>query len=100
AVTRGESPCSPRIAAMLLRRLASGAARQADADGQDLTPREREVLGLIARGLSNKQIAAQLCIEVPTVKNHVHRILEKLAVRRRSDAAAWLRRRHAVGPPA
>jgi DNA-binding NarL/FixJ family response regulator len=46
---------------------------------------------LIDQGLTNREIATQLCIEVSTVKNHVHNILEKLNVHRRSQAAAILR---------
>jgi DNA-binding NarL/FixJ family response regulator len=56
-----------------------------------LTSRELEVVDLIDRGLSNKEIASRLSIEVPTVKNHVHNILEKLGVHRRADAAARMR---------
>ena len=59
----------------------------ADVD-QRLTRREREIVGLIGKGLSNKEIAGSLRIEVPTVKKHVHHILEKLSVRRRTDAVA------------
>ena len=66
-----------------------------------LTPREAQILDLIEEGLSNKEIGVRLCIEVATVKNHVHNILEKLNVRRRAEAAAHLRRAtgrsHAVG---
>jgi len=57
----------------------------------NLTARERQVLRLIDSGLSNKEIAQQLRIELATVKNHVHNILEKLQVRRRGAAAAVLR---------
>ena len=53
-----------------------------------LTLREREIVALVGRGLSNKEIARELCIELPTVKNHVHRILDKLGVSRRAEAAA------------
>ena len=56
-----------------------------------LTPREAEILALVDSGLSNKQIALELCIEVATVKNHVHNILAKLQVSRRSEAAAVMR---------
>jgi two-component system nitrate/nitrite response regulator NarL len=59
----------------------------------DLTPREGEILGMIELGLSNKEIARDLRIEVGTVKNHVHNILEKLNVRRRNQAARQLRAR-------
>jgi DNA-binding CsgD family transcriptional regulator len=55
----------------------------------ELTPREREVLALIAGGLTNKEIGAQLCIELPTVKNHVRNVLRKCGVRGRVEAALW-----------
>jgi DNA-binding NarL/FixJ family response regulator len=94
AVLRGEMVCSPRVAAALMRRVGTLArSRSAEADATDLlTAREREVVGLIDRGLSNKEIAALLCIEVSTVKNHIHNALEKLGVSRRGQAAAMLRR--------
>ena len=59
-------------------------------DYSDLTPRELEILELIAKGYSNQKIADHLYIEVGTVKNHVHNILNKLDVRTREDAAAYL----------
>lgn len=92
SVSRGEVPCPPRLAARLLTHLSVLAARGPllPSEGR-LTKRELEVVDLIDRGLSNKEIARQLCITVPTVKNHVHRILEKLQLDRRADAAAWVR---------
>jgi DNA-binding CsgD family transcriptional regulator len=54
--------------------------------------REREIVSLIDDGLSNKEIGHRLHIEVATVKNHVHSILEKLHVTTRAEAAAQLRR--------
>jgi DNA-binding NarL/FixJ family response regulator len=59
----------------------------------DLTPRESEILQRIELGLSNKEIARDLRIEVGTVKNHVHNILEKLHVSRRNQAVRRLRAR-------
>jgi DNA-binding NarL/FixJ family response regulator len=90
---RGELPCSPRVAGTLLRRVATLAAdRRPQRPGVRLSRRELEVVQLIDDGLSNKEIAQYLCIELATVKNHVHNVLEKLQVRRRSEAAAWMRR--------
>lgn len=91
SAARGEALCSPRMTATLLRRVAALAAERAPARSERLTPREREILELIDSGLSNKQIARKLCIEVATVKNHVHNILEKLQVGRRAEAAARVR---------
>jgi DNA-binding NarL/FixJ family response regulator len=89
---RGEVPCPPRLAAVLLRHIRVLAAeRPAALQAPGLTPRELDVVGLIDLGLSNKQIARRLCIQVPTVKNHVHRILGKLQLDRRADVAAWVR---------
>jgi ATP/maltotriose-dependent transcriptional regulator MalT len=66
-----------------------------------LTARERQIVQLIAQGLSNKEIGSQLFIEVATVKNHVHNILEKLQVTRRGEAVARLRlvEGEAAAPP-
>jgi two-component system nitrate/nitrite response regulator NarL len=89
---RGEVLCSPRVAASLFRRLAAHVqtTRQRPPEAA-LTSREQDIIALIDRGLSNKEIARQLKISLPTVKNHVHSILEKLQVRRRGAAAALLR---------
>ena len=90
---RGEMDCSPRLAGRLAERVAKLAV-QLDTRQSDphLTARESEVVALIEEGLSNKQIARQLSIELSTVKNHVHRILEKLEVSRRGEVAARARR--------
>jgi two-component system nitrate/nitrite response regulator NarL len=92
SVTRGEALCSPRMSALLIRRVAkSGTEPLGERPRRRLTSRELEVVRLIDRGLSNKEIARQLQIRVPTVKNHIHSILEKLQVRGRGEAAAWVR---------
>ncbi len=89
---RGELLCSPRVAAALRERLTSLADGQESLETEPhLTSREREILALVEQGLSNKDIARQLGIEVPTVKNHVHNVLDKLRVHRRGQAAARLR---------
>lgn len=87
---RGEAHCSPRITAALLERLATPTAALAGPGTAALTVREREIAEMLRFGLSNKEIAARLRIEVTTVKNHVHNILEKLHVRRRAEAAVVL----------
>jgi two-component system, NarL family, nitrate/nitrite response regulator NarL len=92
SVACGESPCSPRTAAALLRRVGVlSAQREPPGPPDGLTARESEIAGLIARGRSNKEIARELYIEISTVKNHVHHILEKLGVGGRAEAAARVR---------
>jgi len=86
---------SPKIAAAMMERLSDLAQMFSDVensvtDDAGLTPRELEVLELIGEGLTNQQISEQLVIEVGTVKNHVHSILEKLNVGSRGEAAAYL----------
>jgi two-component system, NarL family, nitrate/nitrite response regulator NarL len=93
-VARDELPCSPRVAAVLNRRVATLATerRKTGLAESRLSRRELEVARLIDQGLSNREIARRLSIEIGTVKNHVHSVLDKLGVRSRADAAAWLRR--------
>lgn len=88
----GELRCPPKIAASLLHQVGALSADKSilEEPGR-LTPREMEIAHLIDLGLSNKEIATKLFIEVSTVKNHVHNLLEKLNVRRRGEAAARLR---------
>jgi DNA-binding NarL/FixJ family response regulator len=88
SITRDEMICSPRVAAMLFRRLSRAATRETlKTDGHPrLSGREREILELIDAGLSNKEIAQRLHIQLSTVKNHVHHILQKLGVNRREEA--------------
>lgn len=98
SAARGELRCSPAMAATLLRRVANLASAQPSAP-TNLTRREQEIVDLISEGLSNKQIAARLFIEVPTVKNHIHSILEKLGVRTRAEAAAKCHSRMTLPDP-
>lgn len=91
-VAAGESLCSPRVSAILLRRLSALASqRQPTAKELVLTSREIQILRLLEMGLSNRDIAEQLCIAVHTVKNHVHSLLAKLGVSTRAQAAALAR---------
>ena len=91
-VSRGEAHCSPQITAALLRRVAVLAAeRRVEGCPGNLTPRQLEIVRLIGDGLSNKEIAQRLCIELSTVKNHVHSALEKLGTHQRAEAARLVR---------
>jgi DNA-binding NarL/FixJ family response regulator len=90
AVHEGCTPCSPAVVASVLARITVlEEMRTTDPTPRSVEPltlREREVLGLLAAGLGNKEVGRRLCITVQTVKNHVHRILEKLQVHRRREA--------------
>ena len=90
-VQAGDALLAPSITRRLVERFAprpgSGQARPAvHADLSDLTPRELEVLRLVAHGLSNAELAAQLCLSEATVKTHVARIFAKLQLRDRAQA--------------
>src|SRR4030095_7312285 len=91
AVMHDGFACPPGATASLLRGFAAGTSARAPAPGDALTRREREIVSLIDAGLSNKEIALELVIEVATVKNHVHNILDKLQVTSRAAAAARVR---------
>jgi NarL family two-component system response regulator LiaR len=86
AAHRGETIIDPSAAARLVRAIAGGGA-SARAEAGRLTPREHEVLELIARGQSNKRIALALGISEKTVKTHVGHVLAKLGVTDRTQAA-------------
>jgi DNA-binding NarL/FixJ family response regulator len=87
AADRGESLISPRIASCLVRRLREPDTLDVSLTGEALTPRELEVLDLLARGLDNSEIAQALYLSQHTVKNHVSSILIKLQVENRIQAA-------------
>jgi DNA-binding NarL/FixJ family response regulator len=84
-VAAGDSLLSPSVTRIVIDRLARQPAPEAGSSERldELTPREREVLDLLARGLSNHEISAALVIEESTVKTHVKRILTKLGLRDR-----------------
>jgi len=98
-VAAGGAFCSPGVSAILLRRLSTLAAQKAPVESElVLTAREAQILRMLEMGLSNRDIGAQLCIAVHTVKNHVHAVLTKLGVSSRAEAAARYRAmRHAEG---
>jgi len=94
AVAAGETVCSPHVANLAFARM-SALARQANATGtnqpQYLTRREQDIIESIEKGLCNKEIAVRLGIEVSTVKNHVHNILDKLKLQDRRSAARYVK---------
>jgi DNA-binding NarL/FixJ family response regulator len=90
AAAAGEAPLAPRAASELL------AERHETRPASGLTPREREVLAMVAQGLPNKLIARRLEISEKTVKAHLTRIFERLGVSDRTQAALWAQR-HRLG---
>jgi DNA-binding NarL/FixJ family response regulator len=90
AAAVGEAPLAPRAASELL------AERHETRPASGLTPREREVLAMVAEGLPNKLIARRLEISEKTVKAHLTRIFERLGVSDRTQAALWAQR-HRLG---
>jgi DNA-binding NarL/FixJ family response regulator len=90
-VAAGDSLLSPSVTSRVIARMAHQPAPDATRDARlaELTPRERQVLELVARGLSNAEIAATLVIEESTVKTHTKRILAKLGVRDRVQAVIF-----------
>jgi two-component system, NarL family, response regulator LiaR len=96
AAHAGEALLDPSVAARLVDAIAQAPASD---PGERLTPREREVLELIAQGRPNKLIARELEISEKTVKAHVGRVLEKLGVSDRTQAALYAVRTGLVPPP-
>jgi two-component system nitrate/nitrite response regulator NarL len=92
-VYAGEAMIAPAMAVKLLKEFATTPARAPTPEEEDLTEREREVLQLVARGLSNKEIATHLALSPHTVKAHLRTILDKLHLRSRAQAAAWAAQR-------
>jgi two-component system NarL family response regulator len=100
-VVRGQSPISPTMASKLLTEF-NALARQADErerlPAPVLTARELEVLKLVARGLSNREVGEKLFISENTVKNHVRNILEKLHLHSRIEAVMYAVRQRLLDP--
>jgi DNA-binding NarL/FixJ family response regulator len=84
AAVAGQMHLDPAVA-----RLLADSVRRADRPGDDLTPREREVLGLVAEGASNREIADRLVVSERTARTHVSAILRKLGLVSRTQAALW-----------
>jgi DNA-binding NarL/FixJ family response regulator len=93
---RGESRISPRIAGHLVRRIRMPPMVESELPGSELTPRELEILELVARGMDNAEIARTLDLSQDIVKNHVSSILVNLQVANRIQAAVRAVRRRMV----
>ena len=92
SVAEGERVLPPRMTGTLfsqIARLAVQRGREAALEAVHMTPREREVIALIASGMSNKEIAVRLDIATHTVKSHVRNVMEKLALHTRLQIAAY-----------
>ncbi|HZF07982.1 MAG TPA: response regulator transcription factor [Thermoanaerobaculia bacterium] len=95
-VVRGEAVVTPEAAHRLFRRLGElgrESRRRRQLEFLDLTARELQILGLIAQGLSNQEVADRLCLSIHTVKNHVHNLLERLGLTTRAEAVEYARAR-------
>jgi two-component system, NarL family, nitrate/nitrite response regulator NarL len=90
-IASGHDSCCPRIAGALMRHpgLCSSQSPPGCSDGR-LTAREWEIADLVREGRANKEIARLLCIELSTVKTHIHHILAKLQLIRRGEISAWV----------
>ncbi|HEY7692525.1 MAG TPA: response regulator transcription factor [Gaiellaceae bacterium] len=88
-VASGDAVFSPRLAGFVLDAFRSGERIGGDAELEELTPREREVLQLIARGYMYKEIAARLSLSVKTVESHVSSVLRKLQLSTRHELTRW-----------
>lgn len=102
AVEHGESVISPRLARHLWTEFQATASREVPAGAQDeaeaLTPREWEVLRLVAAGHTNREVAERLRVSENTVKFHMRSILDKLHLRNRTEVTAWVSARNATEP--
>jgi DNA-binding NarL/FixJ family response regulator len=95
AAHHGELTLDPAVARRLM---ASLRAPRDPSPADDLTPREREILALVAGGSSNQEIATELVISERTARTHVSNILRKLDLRSRTQAALWASK-HGLAPP-
>ncbi|MBI3978471.1 MAG: response regulator transcription factor [Chloroflexi bacterium] len=92
-VNDGESYLTPSVARKLIEQFSALATQPAQEDTDGLTPRELEVLRLVAAGMTNKEVAADLCLSERTVENHIHNIYQKLQIRDRTQAVLYAMRR-------
>lgn len=95
-VHEGDAVFSPRLAGFVLDAFAGDLPASADPELDQLTPREREVLRLLARGYRYKEIATKLTISIKTVETHVSAVLRKLQLSSRHELSAWAADRRLV----
>lgn len=98
AVARGESLLDSAVTEKVLERVRRMASGSASDDLAELTSQERKILVLVAEGKTNKEIAGEVFLSDKTVKNYVSSILSKLNLQRRTQAAAFVAKRHLVSP--
>ena len=94
----GGSLLDPQATAVVLERLRTG-DEPADPRYASLSPQQRRILRLIADGLTNRQIGAEMFLAEKTVKNYVSSLLHKLGFARRTEAAVWATELHRPGTP-
>jgi DNA-binding NarL/FixJ family response regulator len=95
-VAQGDAVFSPRLAGFVLDAFREGEPLGGDAELDNLTPREREVLQLIARGYRYKEIAARLHLSIKTVEAHVSSVLRKLQLSSRHELTRWAHDRRLI----
>jgi DNA-binding NarL/FixJ family response regulator len=97
-VAHGESLLDPTVTGRVLARI-RGDVTAGDEDGgvEQLTPQERRIIGLVAEGMTNRQIGERVHLAEKTVKNYVSNILMKLDLSRRAEVAAFMARRKRGG---
>lgn len=95
-IADGDAVFSPRLAGFVLDAFGGAISPSADPELDQLTPREQEVLRLIARGLAYKQVARKLSISIKTVETHVSSVLRKLQLSSRHELARWASDRRIV----
>ncbi len=94
AVYRGEAVCPPQLCSVLFRFVAQTTEEMLLADSAsrpDLTLRQQQLVSLVAKGLTNKEIASQLNLSEFTVRNHIHNILKQVDASSRSEAVQTIR---------
>src|SRR6267143_5314684 len=94
AVARGEAVCPPQLCSTLFRFVAQMAREmpvQSATPRPDLTLRQQQLVALVAKGLTNKEIASHLSLSEFTVRNHIHRILKQVDAGSRSEAVETIR---------